>query len=270
MRAVARRGVKLSAVALDRLRAPRRGVVVLLYHRVGARSGWELDLPVALFHEQMSELAASGRATTLDRALEALRDPEPPARDPVVVTFDDGTADFAEVALPVLSQYQIPATLYLSTDFVESSRPFPGGGRPLSWTALADATSTGLVTIGSHTNTHALLDRCRLETAEEELERSIELIGSRLQVDARHFAYPKALRGTGPVADAVRRRFDSAALGGCRPNSYGATDPYELARSPIQTADGMRFFRRKLAGGMALEESLRGAFARVRYMRART
>ena len=68
---------------------------------------------------------------------------------------------------------------------------------------------------------------------------------------------------------AVRRRFVSAALGGCRPNPYRGADPYRLFRSPVQASDGMRFFRRKVAGGMALEESLRGAFGPTRYTHPR-
>ena len=40
------------------------------------------------------------------------------------------------------------------------------------------------------------------------------------------------------------------------PRSRGA-DPHRLARSPIQVSDGMQFFERKVAGGMALEDSFR-------------
>ena len=129
----------------------------------------------------------------------------------MVITFDDGTADFVDEALPILVQYRVPATLYVATDFVERGRPFPGSGTPLSWSALADAVSTGLVTVGSHTDTHALLDRLPAAAVDGELDRSITLIGERLGVESRHFAYPKALAGT-PAADrAVRARFASAA-----------------------------------------------------------
>ena len=66
----------------------------------------------------------------------------------------------------------------------------------------------------------------------------------------------------------VRDRFRSAALGGNRPNPYGSTDPYRLARSAIQRSDGMRFFEHKAAGGMVLEDGVRRALNRVRYARA--
>lgn len=259
------RAVKRSAAAADRLRPPRRGIVVLIYHRVGGGSGLAVDLSPDLFEAQMALLARERRAAPLDTALDVLPTRATPARDPVVVTFDDGTTDFVDVALPVLERHRVPATIYVATDFLETGRPFPHGGMPLSWSALRDALATGLVTVGSHTHTHALLDRVTSPEAEEEIERSIGLIGERLQVEAEHFAYPKAVRGSLAAETVVRRRFRSGALAGTRPNAYGRTDPHRLARSPVQVADGMRWFRHKADGGMALEDDLRRILDRRRY-----
>ena len=87
---------------------------------------------------------------------------------------------------------------------------------------------------------------------------------------AAHFAYPKAVMGS-PAADrAVRARFDSAAIAGTRVNAYGRTDPYRLARSPIQVSDGMRWFKRKVAGGMRFEDDVRRLVNRKRYAGATT
>jgi peptidoglycan/xylan/chitin deacetylase (PgdA/CDA1 family) len=260
--------VKWLAAAADAVRPSRRGVVVLLYHRVGGRTRVAVDVPRSLFAEQVA--AVAGRATTIDGALAALAGPGTAGPDPVAVTFDDGTADFVDDALPVLAEHGVPVTLYVATDFVERGRAFPGGAAPLSWAALADAVSTGLVTVGSHTHTHALLDRLPPAEVAAELDRSIALIEDRLGVRPLHFAYPKAVAGSPHAAAAVARRFRSAALAGTRPNPYGRTDPYRLARSPVQAADGMRFFARKLAGGMALEDGLRRALNRARYAGART
>jgi peptidoglycan/xylan/chitin deacetylase (PgdA/CDA1 family) len=267
---VGRRALKGASAAHDLVRRPQRGLVVLLYHRVGRRSTSRVDLPSGLFEEQMARLAAGPGVIDLDGALTALAGPPPAEPGAVVVTFDDGTADFVEEALPILVRHRVRATLYLATDFVERGRPFPGSGAPLSWAALAEAVSTGLVTIGSHTDTHALLDRLPAAAVEAELDRSIALIGERLGVEARHFAYPKALAGT-PAADrAVRARFASAALAGTRANPYGGTDPYRLARSPVQVDDGLAYFERKVVGGMRMEDDLRRLVNRRRFAGATT
>jgi peptidoglycan/xylan/chitin deacetylase (PgdA/CDA1 family) len=262
--------LKRAAAAHDLVRRPQRGVVVLCYHRVGRRTTTRVDLPSSLFDEQMARLVAGPGVVDLDGALASLAGPPPAGPDAVAVTFDDGTADFVEEALPILVRHRVPATLYVATDFVERGRPFPGGGAPLSWSTLVDAVSTGLVTVGSHTHTHALLDRLPAGEVDGELDRSITLIGDRLGVEPRHFAYPKALAGS-PAADrAVRARFASAAVAGTRANPYGGTDPYRLARSPVQVDDGLAFFARKVVGGMRMEDDLRRLVNRRRHASATT
>lgn len=258
--------VKGCAAAIDQLRPAGAGVIFLIYHRVGGTSGSEIDLPVALFEEQMRLLAEKTTPVTVHAALEFLAAPAPTSGPaPVVVTFDDGTADFADVALPILQVHGVPVTLYLATAFIDESRPFAADGRPLSWAALGDAMASGLVTVGSHTHTHALLDRLPEREAAADLDRSIHLIGDHLGVTPEHFAYPKAVIPSADVEREVMSRFRSAALAGTRSNPYGATNPYRIARSPIQVGDGMRWFNHKLAGGMAFEDFLRQALNRRRY-----
>jgi peptidoglycan/xylan/chitin deacetylase (PgdA/CDA1 family) len=257
--------LKVAAAGRDALRPAGAGAVVLLYHRVGRRSSLAVDLPAPLFTAQVDELAAAGRTVSLDVLLSLVAEPNPPAVDPVALTFDDGTEDFADVVLPALDAASAPATLYVATDFVDTGRPFPQDGTPLSWSALRDCLSTGLVTVGSHTHTHALLDRLAPEEVAGELDRSVKLIEDQLGVTPEHFAYPKALLGSTAAQAEVRSRFRSAAVAGTRPNRYGATDPYRLHRSPVQVADGMRWFRHKARGGMAFEDQVRQLVNRRRY-----
>jgi peptidoglycan/xylan/chitin deacetylase (PgdA/CDA1 family) len=264
-RTLALRAVKVAAATVDHLSPRRRGAVFLIYHRVGRGAELESELSPAAFEEQMSYLADTGRAVSIDDALAALESTDVPEQDPVVVTFDDGTADFAEHAVPTLERYQVPAILYLATDFIEQQRPFPNDGAPVTWPSLRDALSTELVSIGSHTHTHAVLDRASGALADDELDRSIGLIHDRLGIDAKHFAYPKGVAGSPSADAAVRKRFRSAALGVIAPNPYGATDRYLLARTPVQASDGMRWFARKADGGMSFEGTLRRALNARRY-----
>ncbi len=261
----ARQAAKVASRAVDLARPKLPGLVVLLYHRVGRRTAVEVDLPLDRFDEQMRFLVEHARVVTLNDALAELDGPAREGDSVVAVTFDDGTADFADVALPVLVEHGVPVMLYVATEFVDTGRHFPDDGVPLSWAALADTTSTGLVDVGSHTHTHALLDRLDPTLVGAELDRSIELIGSHVGAAPRHFAYPKAVLGSAAAEGEVRARFASAAVAGTRPNPYGATDPYRLARSPIQLADGMRWFEAKVDGGMAFEDTLRRLVNRRRY-----
>lgn len=270
-RAAALQALKAAAVVGDRVRHRVPGVVVLIYHRVGRRAETEIDMPAADFERQMAWLAETGRAVDIDTAVARLVLREPVGEgarsgpDPVVVTFDDGTSDLAEVALPILARHQVPATVYLATRHVDEQLPWPADGQPLSWAGAREMVDSGLVTIGSHTHSHALLDRLSPDEAAAELDRSKGLIEDRLGVAATHFAYPKAVAPPPPVERVVRDRFVSAALGGNRPNPYSRTDLHRLARTAVQVSDGWTYFRRKADGGMALEDSFRRALNRVRY-----
>ncbi len=260
---VLRSTTKATAAAVDRVRPPRPGITILIYHRIGSGTGGQMDLRVDDFERQLEWLRSTQRIITLDRAVAEVTGTEP-LQPGVVVTFDDGTADWVEHVLPVLDRLHVPATFYVATAFVEERRAFPGDGRPISWAGLKEMSTSRLVTLGSHTHTHALMDRLPVPDIADELDRSIGLLGDRVGVDPTHFCYPKALLGSPPAQAAIRERFRSATLAGTRSNTRGA-DPYRLARSPIQAADGQRWFRHKAVGGLGFEDMVRDRLNALRY-----
>lgn len=261
----AKQALKLAAAAGDPLLARRPGITILIYHRVGAGAGGEMDLDPGVFSEQLTWLSQHHRVLSLDEAADELRSRS--SRGPgVVLTFDDGTTDWVDQVLPRLEEHRVPATFYVSTDFVERQVSFPGEGRPISWSGVRELGSSDLVTIGSHTHRHLLLDRLPAAEIAEELDRSNELLAERAGVTAEHFCYPKAVAGSAAAEDEVRRRYRTAVLAGTRPNLPGA-DLHRLHRSPVQRSDSPPWFRRKAEGGMRLEDDLRRAANRLRYRR---
>ncbi len=194
---------------------------------------------------------------SLDEALSSGDAAGEPADAPaVVLTFDDGTADWPDVVMPMLLERGLPATFYVSTDFVERQRAFPDEGRPVSWAGLADMLSTGLVAIGSHTHTHRVMAGLTTQQAADEVDRAMELIENRLGVTPAHFAYPKAVAPSPAAEVIVRRRHASAVLAGNRVAHAGG-DAYRLGRHALTVADDERAFQRKIVGGHLLEGWLR-------------
>ncbi len=260
----ARTAVKRLALFSDRFAPPPSGITVLIYHRVGGGTDSAVDLEAEVFDRHLAHLVEHHRVVSLDAALTELCGPDP-ALPGVVVTFDDGTADFTDVAVPILVSHGVPATLYVATEFVEQSSPFPWDAPPTTWTALAEAVSTGVVNIGSHTHSHRVLREASRDETIDEIDRSVELIADRLGVVAHDFAYPKAIP-PGPAAEVVvRQRFRSAALAGGRVNRVGRVDPLRLARTPVLRSDSHTDFAARAAGGMRLEGVVRAAAAGVRY-----
>lgn len=255
--------VKRAAAMVDRVAPPPDGITVLIYHRVGGDSGSEVDLEPAEFDRQLAHLAQHHRVLSLADALTQLAAGD--STPATVVTFDDGTADFTDVVVPLLERHRTPATLYVATRFVDEQVEFPWGAPPATWAGLRDAASTGLVTLGSHTHSHWLLDRADARTIADDLDRSIELLAHHTGAMPLHFAYPKALPGSPASEVAVRRRFLSAALAGNKVNRAGRTDLHRLWRTPVQRSDGFDYFVAKARGGMRAEGQLRAAVARVKY-----
>lgn len=258
-----RRALKAASVARDVVRPPRRGITVLIYHRVGAAAGGQMNLSPLEFERQVEWLAANRRVVTLDRAVDEVKGAGP-VEPGVALTFDDGTADWTDVVAPILERHGVPATFYLTTAYPDGELPLPDGETAVSWAGLRELAATGVATIGSHTHTHRLLDRLDPAAIGAELDLSIERIGTHLDVTATHFAYPKAVDPSAPAASAVRSRFTSAALAGTRANVAG-DDAWALHRSPVQAADSFADFRRKVDGGMGLEDDVRRRLNRVRY-----
>lgn len=255
---------RLSRVA-DRILPTPVGITVLIYHRVGGGSRSAVDLEPSQFDEQLAVLASAHRVLSLADALDELTDPSATPLPGVVITFDDGTTDFTEFAVPALVRQGLPATLYAATHFIDTGERFPWDAPPATWAALRDATTTGLVTIGSHTHSHWLMDRLARSDIGADLDRSIELIGSHIGTAPLDFAYPKAVPGS-PVAEIeVRRRFRSAALAANRVNRHGTPDLHRLWRTPVQSSDTLEYFSAKARGGMRLEGELRSALGRLRY-----
>jgi peptidoglycan/xylan/chitin deacetylase (PgdA/CDA1 family) len=124
-----------SGLARISLRAgfgPRRALLVLAYHRVldiGDEDGYPADpelvsATVADFDWQMRWLREHFSPMTFRQVIECEeRGLELPDRS-VIVTFDDGHIDNYTLAFPVLRSAGVPATIFLSTDYVGGRRPF--------------------------------------------------------------------------------------------------------------------------------------------------
>lgn len=101
------------------------GVAVLIYHSVTAAGEWlpwsnEISVSPELFEEQLAALKKM-RCTVMrtSELVEARQAGQPVGRRPVVIHFDDGYLDNWVAALPLLKQADQPATIFVSTDFVE-------------------------------------------------------------------------------------------------------------------------------------------------------
>lgn len=89
---------------------------ILMYHRVRGQHGVE-GIPVDLFRWQLKKIKQHFNPMALDQMVDAHECNRLPDHA-VALTFDDGYRDFYELAYPLLKEFDLPATLFLTTGFV--------------------------------------------------------------------------------------------------------------------------------------------------------
>lgn len=99
-------------------------VIVLGYHRVAAKEPDPKLVAVspANFRAQMKHLRRTCRVVPLEGDWSRL------GERAAAVTFDDGYADNLLHALPILKEFDIPATFFLTTSGLDGTLAQPGGG----------------------------------------------------------------------------------------------------------------------------------------------
>ena len=116
----------LSASGLHRIlhsRFRRNELTILLYHGVIRDPLPVTDtcfLEVSTFRRQIEYLKNNFSIVPLSRAIELLHRGTVD-RPTVALTFDDGYQNNCDVAFPVLKEFEVPVTIFLTTGFVDSS-----------------------------------------------------------------------------------------------------------------------------------------------------
>jgi peptidoglycan/xylan/chitin deacetylase (PgdA/CDA1 family) len=229
--------------------APVR-VPILMYHYIRANPnrhdtlGADLSVTPQHFAAQMALLVAAGYQTiTLDDLVAALREDRPLPPHPVILTFDDGYADFYTTAYPILARYGLRATSFVITGRV---------GRPgyLTWDEMRTMQAGGLVQFESHTVDHVELNRVSRLKAEYELDASRAALEQHLGVPIEFFCYPSG-RYNAAVETLVARAGYEAALSTQPGMLHRAGDLLALSRVRVHGAESLAAF--------AWELGIRGA-----------
>ena len=101
------------------------GTLILLYHRVADLPLDPLLLSVtpAHFEEHLQVLSRITKPLSLRALVRSLRSNEVTPHG-AVITFDDGAADNLHNAKPLLERYNIPATVFVATEYSKGEREF--------------------------------------------------------------------------------------------------------------------------------------------------
>ena len=237
--------VSLARRAMERI--CRRRSVILGYHGV-AETRRRDDLSMLLvaperFRAQLELLRSAGFRFVTMAELARAGAGSRPAPGLAAITFDDGMRNNHDVALPILQELGIPATVYVTIGYIGGTSPWIAAGgdgammTPVQLRVLAGAGWE----LGAHTMTHPDMSTLDYDACLKEIRESRKALEEISGAPVETFAYP--FGSYGPAALAAAR--DSGVIAAVTTGS-GSWDPYELTRAMIGAADPLPVILLKL------------------------
>lgn len=225
-----------------------------MYHEINepAEAFSGLAVSPAAFREQLAYLAGAGYTTvtagqfaTLLAAGESL----PPRT--VVLTFDDGFADFHRYAVPALSEHGFVASVFVTTGWIQDAggdarRP----GTMLSWSQVAEVVAAGME-VGGHSSRHPQLDQVPARRLRDELYGSKASLEDKLGIPIPGVAYPFGYSNA-QVRELARAAGYGYGYAVANTRAGTAPDPFRLPRLTVHHSTSLAEFRRLVEGELAL------------------
>lgn len=223
---------------------------VLTYHSIGTGRG-PTSIPPEVFAAQMRTLAGLDyRTLTLGEFLDWRlgRSPGPDRR--VLITFDDGFADFQDAAHPVLRAHGFSALVFLPTGKLGGVEDWVGGERrPLMGWAQVDELAGSGVEFGAHGVRHADLTGLDADARRAEVVLSGRELATRLGRPTRSFAAPYGRTDSAVRAD-IANHYE-AAFGTRLGRARRDDDVHDLPRIEMHYFRDLKRWRGFLEGETA-------------------
>lgn len=231
----------------------KRGVLVLNYHSVNPSHKFSTS-PYD-FEEQMLFLKENYEVISLNDLNAPGFNPLMVDKVKVIITFDDGYEDNFLYAYPILKKYNLPAIIFITTDFifnnVDITKDWPvyNNLKPLKPEQIKEMLSNK-ISIGSHSKTHYRSSSLSAEEFASELSKSQQDIEKYIGIKIDTFAFP-----FGQKKDCVQ--FDQSIFTNnnyqivCTTSwgiNYKNYDQFKLKRIRIDYFDSLKDFKNKLRG----------------------
>lgn len=216
-------------------------IPILLYHSVSDAPTGDFG-PFTVSRSQFAEhldrlLAHECDTLTVDQLLERIDADQPLPERTVVITVDDGFADFAANAWPELQQRGMNVTLYVTAGTIGGrstwlATPPAGQLTMLDRQQLLDLAGQGCE-IGAHSMSHPQLDCLPLQRAAQEIWQSKDVLEQILARSVNSFAYPHGYHGP-QVRQLVMNAGYSSASAVKDALSHPDDDRFALARVTVK------------------------------------
>jgi peptidoglycan/xylan/chitin deacetylase (PgdA/CDA1 family) len=230
-------------------------VPILLYHSVSdAPPDWIAPFTVSpeVFARHLELISSLDRQVlSVSQMADRLEASSAWSDNAVVLTFDDGFADMADVVAPALAERGFPATLYVTTGVLSGRRgPRMAHRLPpaatLEWRQLPALEDAG-IEIGAHTQSHPALDVLSPAEAFGEVRDCKRYLEDELGHEVRSFAYPHGHHDQRVISMVQRAGYHSACAVKNALSSTG-DDRFALSRLTVMTDTPIERFGQWLHG----------------------
>ena len=175
-------------------------ITVLLYHSV-AKNNWYASVNPEDFDRQMKYLKDNYKVVSLKEIISYQKGEIDLPQKSVAITFDDGYKDNYEIAWPIFKKYNLPFTIFVTTN-LENNQGMNNDFPRLAWPQIKEMASEG-VTIGGHGANHRDLDKLDDMALKAEITDCQKILENELGKNSWHFSYPGG-KYNQPVIKAVK------------------------------------------------------------------
>ncbi|MDD4941107.1 MAG: polysaccharide deacetylase family protein [Candidatus Omnitrophica bacterium] len=255
----------------------RQKLLIICYHRVLKRE--DTGIPAAIdmfshvdtFKEHMEFLSSHYTPVSEQDVIDAFYAGKKFPDFPVWVTFDDGYRDNYTLAYPVLKEFGIPATFFISTGLIDQEKEAVAGLRKtvgldsnaakaafMSWEQIRELSGEGFH-IGCHTRSHRILSTLDAAEVEAEISHSKNEIERRIGRPVLAFAYPHGKHADYnaglciPLLEKYGFKIAVSTMGGNN-DLVKQPDPFELRRVGMSYKEPFGFYKLKVGSGSAWQK----------------
>jgi len=260
-------GAAKVAAGLQNLRGNLRanGFGILMYHRVVARvPGIAVptnNVSPDRLRRQLTGLLARGfESWPLTKLVDAHRASRTVPSNVFAVTFDDGYENNFTHALPILRELNVPATIFLSTKYLDSDQRFPfddwsasgtnqapaDAWRPLSTGQCDELLASGLIEFGAHTHSHQRFIGRSAEFCDD-VQTCLDILRDRFGIERPTFAFPYGEFDAKLVESARRLPLACAVISKSQRVESG-DDIFRWGRFHVSQSDTAAMVAAKLSG----------------------
>lgn len=224
---------------------PKNRLIILMYHKIEKISNDDLTIDLENLEKQFKYLKKKKYISKFFTQLNIS------TKKSIILTFDDGYKNNFDYLPPLLERYDLKATIFISTKFIEEGYE---NYEMMTFENIRNLNKNHFE-IALHTHCHENFRKTPIDAIEKDLKRNMQILTSQGINYSKILAYPygkypkKESEKTILFSTLKNLGINFAVRIGNKVNYFPTNKPYELCRIDIKGKDSLMKFKLKLIFG---------------------